>query len=594
VIAEKLRKAELELESEKRRRAILESELDNDSRQVPMQPMPGYPMFSQFGYPPMMSYNTDRSSDKKSRLLEVDLAAERENKEALEKTVSELTAALEQEKHALKTQRESLIATHEREMNEVFTELKKKEDDVAELSDIAKEFRSVAEELSQTKLQLDEKSKLADAYEKTRDDLLGEKSTSAALSSNLANVQDSLDQKVKEYNELIDQHERMKKLHEEVASYYEYEIQQLKVSNKESNELLEAKIATIEEMKSANRRLEEEMSEASAVHRAHIARLEQELAEVSDNMKSEMDNLARLKSKELSESKSQLKNALQELQSVYSAKETAEQEARDLKIAVEEKNEEFIEVLANNEALCVDVEGLRSMSENSDRELNEAKDKIKSLTVENSNLEIEMDRMKAQLSDIKQENTMYGEQFADLERVLDQMDSKLVNAETTLQEREAALKVAEDRLASNQRDIDAREKDAELIYDKYTELETSFHRILSSVIHKFDSLLPQSETSESSLESLEEKKIHITALATLVSNQMKEKDRQIQEVNFDMSNALRELDTLESKYKQTRADLAASMDACKDEQQLENDYDELMRYVNYVFCRWQMNHVPQS
>jgi hypothetical protein len=90
------------------------------------------------------------------------------------------------------------------------------------------------------------------------------------------------------------------------------------------------------------------------------------------------------------------------------------------------------------------------------------------------------------------------------------MDSKLVNAETTLQEREAALKVAEDRLASNQRDIDAQEKDAELIYDKFTELETSFHIILSPVIHKFDSLLPESETSDASLESLEEKKIHIT------------------------------------------------------------------------------------
>jgi chromosome segregation ATPase len=57
---------------------------------------------------------------------------------------------------------------------------------------------------------------------------------------------------------------------------------------------------------------------------------------------------------------------------------------------------------------------------------------------------------------------------------------------------------------------------------------------------------------------------------------MKEKDKQIDAVNFDMSNALRELDTLESKYKQTRVELAAAIQARKKGQDLEHDYDELL------------------
>lgn len=538
VTAEKLRKAELELESEKRRRAILEATLDKDeSRQFPM---PGYPMF---GYPPM-PMNYDRS-DKKAKLLEVDLAAERENNEVLEKNVSELNAALEQERTALQSQRESLTATHEREMNEVFLELKKKEDDIAELSDIASQFHSVVDELAETKELLDTKSKLADAYDQehtllvqTREELANEKNTSASLKA-------ELNEKTQEHSELVDQHQRMKKLHDDVATYYEAEIEQLKTAKIGIAQALEVKLSVIKEMESTHQH--------------------------------EIDQLEKAKEESLSKS-SQLKNALQELQEVSAAKEEAEQEIRDLKQLAEEKHEEFIEVLANNEALCSDVEGLRALSEKSDEELNEAKDTIKSLIADNSNLEIEMDRLQGKLSDIQQENAAYEEQFADLERVLDQMDSKLMAAEDALHEKENALKEAQESLASIQRDVDAREKDADMLYEKHSELESSLNRIISSVVQKFENLLPQADAADEPMESLEEKKIRITTLVTLISNQIRDKDRQIEEVNFDMSNALRELDTLETKYKQARVDLAAAMDACKNEQQLASDYDELMRY----------------
>lgn len=539
-IAEKLRRTEIQLEAEKRRRAILEATLDKDdsSRQYQMQPMPGYPMF---GYP-HMPMNFGEKSDKKSKLLEVDLAAERENNEALEKNIAELTASLEKEKTALQTQRESLSASHEKEMNELFLELKKKEDDIAELSEIASQFHNVAAELSQTKELLEKKSKLADAYEHEHVLLAQIRETAATLEADLK-------EKTQEHDELVDQHQRMKKLHDDVASYYETEIEQLKAAKNETAQTLEAKLAAIKEMESA--------------YQYDVAQLREELVEAkgqSSRLKFELDDLATSKTKELSESKGQLKVAMHEIQSLNS-------EISDLKQSIEVKHEEFVKIMADNEALS-----------RSNQELNEAKGTIQSLLVENSNNQIEMDRLQGTLSDLQQENASYESQFEDLERVLDQMDSKLVNAETALQEKETAVKAAQERLASTQRELDSREKDADMIYDKYTELETSFNRVISSVIQKFETLLPEADAADSSLESLEEKKIKITTLSTIISNQLKDKDRQIDELKFDMSNTLRELDTLEAKYKQTRVDLATSMDACKNEQQLENDYDELMRY----------------
>ena len=218
------------------------------------------------------------------------------------------------------------------------------------------------------------------------------------------------------------------------------------------------------------------------------------------------------------------------------------------------------------------------MSEKSEEVCNQAKEKIKFLTMENADLEIEMDRLQGKISDIQQENAMYEEQFADLERVLDQMDSKLVSAEAALREKEIAFKLAEEKIVTIERDMELREKDAELVYEKFTELEASFKMTLSVVIRKFEAFLPDADSANESLDSLEEMKIRITTLATAISSQIKEKDQHIEEVNFEMSNALRELDTLESKYKQVREDLAASMNACKNEQELEQDYDELMRY----------------
>jgi chromosome segregation ATPase len=582
-LTEKLRKAELELDSEKRRRAILEASLDRDERtQVQMQipPMPGYPMF---GYPPMnmgmpMSYGPSSSdkNDKKAKLLEVDLAAERENREALEKAVTELTAALEQEKDALQTQRESLVSTHEREMNEVFVELKKKEDDVTELQEIASQFHDVVEELGSTKELLAEKSKLAEAYEhehtlliEVRAELSDAKKTVATLKADLSKEHLCLEQKIQEYNDLLDQHERMKKLHDDVASYYESEIEKLKKSKDQCSKDLEATIASIEETKFEHgrevMRLEEEMTNAQSAHRQEI-----------ESIKAELDDLAWLKSKELSESQSQLECTLEELRHVHCTKEAVEQEIRELKQLVEDKDQELLRLLASNEALGTDIYGLRALSDKSGEEYNQATETIKTLTMENSTLQIEMDRLQGKLSDLQQENTVYEDQFADLEKLLDQLDSKLITAEAELQEKEAALKSAQENLAVTERDLDARARDAEIIYAKYADIKTSFDRTLTTIIQKFQGLLPEADSSDA--DSLEEKKVWATTLAAMISKLLKDKDQQIEEVNFEMSNALRELDTLESKYKQTRIDLAASVEACRDEQELEQDYDELMRY----------------
>ena len=337
------------------------------------------------------------------------------------------------------------------------------------------------------------------------------------------------------------------------------EIEQLKTAMDKSAQDLEIERKEIEETQSS--------------HQHEIARMEDAMIRTKSSHHKEMERLE----KELSDSSHQLKEAKMELQDLHSIKDATERKVQHLQQLADKQNEELIQAFTDNEALENSVESLRSISQKKNEELLQIQDQVKSLTMENSSLKIEIDRLQGKLTDIQEETAMSKEQLADLERVLDQMDSKLIATETELQERDLALKEAKENIDTIRREGNVREKDAELVYDKFTNLKSSFEKVVSSVLLKFEKLLPE-ENSSTSVESLEEKTIRITTLATLISNKMKAKERQMEEVNFEMASTLRELDLLESKYKQTRMDLAASMEACKNEQELEHDYDELMRY----------------
>ncbi|KAL7488420.1 hypothetical protein ACHAW6_014160 [Cyclotella cf. meneghiniana] len=605
-LAEKLRKIEMELQSEKSRRAILEASLDKEyeSRNVsvPVAMPGGYPMF---GYPPMnmqMNYGSDKN-EKKAKLLEVDLAAERANKEVLEKTISELTAALEQEKDAAQARFQSLIATHEREMNEVFKELKKKDDEVEELASIASQFQSVVDDLTETKELLNKKSRLADAYEhehalleKAKEEISSEKNISATLRVDLDKKQDCLMAKTVEFDELVEEHEHMKKEYHEVARFYESEIERLRSSKHEAMEDVTAKLAEIEEMKAAHiqevARLESEIVEAKSTHDQTVARLQVELAEALSlhkhevaRLKDEYDDFISSKMKEWSESKLRLKNALGELEDVYSSKEVLELKVQELTALVRDHTEEQAQAKAKIKAVENEVQALRTASEKMNDELNHANEEIQCLMREKSSLEIEMDRVQGELSDAQKEFAVYVEQFSDLEQIFNQMDSRLVSADANLKEKEDALKISNESLAVARHEILAKGEDVKKMCEKQMELEAVYDKILAAVVRKLESLLPEVNYSDVPLESLDEKKVHISELIDKISKHvreaaalMKEKDKHIDSVNFDMSNALRELDTLESKYKQTKVELAAAIQARKKGQDLEHDYDELLMH----------------
>ncbi|KAL3803517.1 hypothetical protein HJC23_014065 [Cyclotella cryptica] len=605
-IVEKLRKMEMELQSEKSRRTILEASLDKEyeSRNVtmPMAMPGGYPMF---GYQPMnmqMNYGSDKN-ERKAKLLEVDLAAERANKDVLEQTISDLSAALEQEKDAARAHAESLMATHEREMNEVFIELKRKEDEVEELASIASQFQSVLNDLSETKELLDKKSRLADAYEhehalleKAREDISNEKKISATLRAQLVKEQDCLHAKRVEFDELVEKHEQMKKEYNEVARYYESEIEQLRASKHEAMEDVETKLADMDAMKAAHKqeiaRLEDKIVEAKSTHDQDVTQLQVELAETLSlhrhevaRLTGEHDDFISSKMKEFAESKLRLKNALGELEDVYSSKEALEIKVQELTVLLDDRTEELAQAKARIDAVDKDAEALRKMSEKLQAELNQAKEEMQCLMREKSSLEIEMDRVQGELLDAQRELVVYSEQFTDLEQVLNQMDSRLVSADACLKEKEDALKISSKNLLAAQHEIDAKEEDVKKLREKQKEFKEVYDRILAAVIKKMESLFPEVDYSDAPLESLEEKKTHISELTNMICQHireadasMKEKEKQIDAVNFEMSSALRELDTLESKYKQTREELAATIQARKRGQDLEHDYDELLMH----------------
>lgn len=579
-LTEKLRKMELELQSEKQRRRILEESLDKEYEGRTNAMQLGYPMY---GFPLPMNYGTADKSEKKARLLEVDLAAERANKDVLEQTVSELTVALEQEKAAAQSHSESLITTHEKEMNEVFKVLKAKEDEVVELSQIATQFHIVANELSDVKELLEKKSQLADAYEhehalltKAREDISNEENLTSDLRLALAKQRECLHQKTQQYDNLLEEHDRMKKLHNEVASYYESEIEQLQAAGNQA-------AVELEELKSANRqvvaRLEEKMAHAKSAHDEKVSRLEDDLAELSSSLQNEMEGLK----SDLDQSKLHLKKTLEELEVICISNEDLQSQVKQLNQLAETRKEELMQVVASNEELKAEIQGLRTMSERRGAEINEDKVSIKSLTLEKSSLEIEMDRLKGELADAQQEILMYEKQSTDLERVLDEMDSKLITVSADLEDKEAALTLMSDKLASSNQTLGAKEEHIKQVSEKQAKLESAYDKILSAVIKQLEALLPEVDFSDVTSESLEDKKDHIATLTTVIREHvkecdalMREKEKQIDAVNFDMTSTLREFDTLESKYRQSRLELLEYIEARKNQQELDQDYDELL------------------
>lgn len=236
--ADRLKKLEFELQSERSRRSILEASLQKEYEKpmgMGMGPMGFHPMY---GYPlSQMNYGFDKNV----KSLEIDVAAERANKELLETMLGEL----EQEMDKLR----SLADAREEELTDITAQLQQKEDAINRLAPIAEQYDGAVAELSDLKLDLslamEEKSRLMDAYDaehgsliKTKEELATERRSANKVKAELMKEKENIRCKSVEYDNLAKEYKEAVELFEsevgkarttqnDVESSYKAEIDRL-------------------------------------------------------------------------------------------------------------------------------------------------------------------------------------------------------------------------------------------------------------------------------------------------------------------------------------------------------------------------------
>eukprot|EP01082_Thalassiosira_pseudonana_P015422 g14029.t1 g14029 contig9:996386-1002752(-) len=480
--ADRLKKLEFELQSERSRRSILEASLQKEYEKpmgMGMGPMGFHPMY---GYPmSQMNYGFDKNV----KSLEIDVAAERANKELLETMLGEL----EQEMDKLR----SLADAREEELTDITAQLQQKEDAINRLAPIAEQYDGAVAELSDLKLDLslamEEKSRLMDAYDaehgsliKTKEELATERRSANKVKAELMKEKENIRCKSVEYDNLA-------KEYKEAVDLFESEVGKARTTQ----------------------------NDVESSYKAEIDRLESELSVVL---------VAKTKEK------NQMKQILGELEDVYEQKEVFEADAQKLRVIVDNANKDLAQAREKVQAMEAKLLDLEDTNNNAEDRLSELEDKL-----------------------VEEQN-----KCSDLEHVLNEINTKLSDAEATIQDLEG-------RLAETTQSVDDHTQ-------RETELKSQCDEVLSSVMHQLVAMI----SSVSSLDvlseefdpsaTLESKKNRISSLMQSIRDYFDSQVSASEKTNWNLSNALTELDTLDAKHKALKAELAETIP--------QVEYDELL------------------
>ncbi|KAL3811780.1 LOW QUALITY PROTEIN: hypothetical protein ACHAXA_004212 [Cyclostephanos tholiformis] len=530
-----IKKLEFELQSERNRRVILESSLQKEYDR-PSQPPPCIP----YGYPPMQMpmqmYAPDSSSINKLKIMEIDLATERANKELLDNIIQELRSAHEQEASDLHCARAEVD-----QLNRELEKVKCANDELScRLNDTSNELSHSTSELSDIKNQMLQ--------------------ISCELSSTIEEKNEEKRKLSNATNELLSTKQDLHKINEEV---------------KNAKEALRRKETEVEYWSSENARLKKEYSEAIEIFEAEIFRAKEDKEEMGSSLNNKVRQLnseVQRQSNDLDAAKFHLQNMLVEL-------EAAKTEVKNLNIALDSAR---AALRTKEEQLNQD---LRMKEEQLNQDLRMKEEQLNQARIETGGLKDEMNNLKGEMNNLVDK---YKELTAFILRAQESICS---DQRAFSEENDETLKMlrtcetAVEIIITTARNLKAENNALTARLLLLGELNKKMESFLCSIPRQLECLspdlycspttgeeAPDDEDSNASFEIVRNQIYHLLRQVCSHINELKgilqSKENALEKTQWNLSNAVEDLDKIESKYKALKKQM-------KDVGNLQEDYNEL-------------------
>ena len=535
--AAEVKRLEFELQSERSRRMILETSLQEEcdkeasggvqSQQQQQQQyafMPGMP----WGMPMMAPQaapqpGTTGGNSMKIKTLEIDLATERASKEMLEDVIRDLRETHDGEK----AQAQEQLATM---------------------------ARSRDQETSHLVLQLESKQREAEAL---LSELDGAKSSNAALSDKLHGAHRQLEDTLNELRDVKSQMGRMSNDLSSAAEERERTTGRLAALDEAQRSLHAVRAELMVERESSAAReaelngLMNEHARLSKEHGEAINMFEREVEaakEERDEARSMWcDDVSRLKA-DLDSGRTRLTNVMCELEGVHRAAESLETDVRHLNVGLDAAR----------------------------KEANAKEEQLKKSSLEKRDLADQVEELQESVRRLDESLVAERETKTELERDLESAREELTHIKKTLVDLEKTIQ----DLKSSGRDSNAR-------LFELQEVKAKSEALLGSISERLDDIVDGPAASEQPRDEGESGSVDATAskinrLLKQVRAQnharaaeMRSRDDELQRVQHELSTVTNDLDILEGKHKRMRENLAENAI-------MQDEYDKLLEQYDLV------------
>ena len=525
--ADELKRLEFELQSERSRRMILETSLQEEcdkeasggvQQQQQYAFMPGMP----WGMPMMAPQAAPQPSatggnSMKIKTLEIDLATERASKEMLEGVIRDLRKTHDGENAQAQEQLSAMAQSRDQEISHLI-------------------------------LQLESKQREADAL---LSELEGTKSANAALESKLHGAHRQLEDTLNELRDVKSQMGRMSNDLSSAAEERERTTARLAALDEAQRSLHEVRAelqverensvavrAELDGLMNEHARLSKEHGEAINIFEREVEAANEERDEARSLWR---DDVSRLKA-DLDSCRTHLDNVVGELEEAHRAAESLEADVRHLNVGLDAAR----------------------------KEVNVKEEQLKKSSLEKRDLADKAEELQERVTRLDESLVSEREVKAGLERNLESAREELIRTEKTVVELEKTIQ----ELKSSGSETNTRLLELQ-------EIKAKSEALLGSISERLDDILDGSASSEQPQDERESRSFDSTAskinrLLKQVRAQnharaaeMRSREDELQRAQHELSTVTNDLDVLEGKHLRMRENLAENAI-------MQDEYDKLL------------------